>query len=173
MKFKFLSGDINWKDYGGKWISKKFNHGDFDFAYVRELINWHGVTGKTDWDKYLVTISCVAPDEVSAEQKQSAMESCWQDKKFEGLDWETKVKVLYEDGIKAGLYESYGNNYSVLFKEANKEMETKNAMFGFVMDRPQNMLGSTGWDFVKGNIDAGLKFPTISRSIFNKRSKHK
>ena len=38
VRFTFLSGDCNWSDYGGKWISQKFNNGDFDYWLVRELI---------------------------------------------------------------------------------------------------------------------------------------
>jgi len=29
--------------------------------------------------------------------------------------------------------------------------------FGFMMDKPINRIGSTGWDFIKGDINAGLK----------------
>jgi hypothetical protein len=58
MKFKFLTGDINWQTYGGKFISKKLNNGEFDHWLVIEVTNWANAVGEreakaigaTGWD---------------------------------------------------------------------------------------------------------------------------
>ena len=34
MNLKFLTGDINWTEYGGKFVTKKLNNGDFDYWLV-------------------------------------------------------------------------------------------------------------------------------------------
>jgi len=39
MRFKFLTGDVNWETYGGKWVSPKLNNGDFDYWLVLEFVN--------------------------------------------------------------------------------------------------------------------------------------
>jgi hypothetical protein len=40
VRFNFLTGDVNWSQYGGTWISQKFNNSDTDYWLVREIINW-------------------------------------------------------------------------------------------------------------------------------------
>ena len=38
MRFSFLSGDMNFTRYGGKWISTRRNNGEFDYYFVIELL---------------------------------------------------------------------------------------------------------------------------------------
>jgi len=40
--FEFLSGDLDWKDYGGKW----YRHIGDDAYYLIEFINWPDATGE-------------------------------------------------------------------------------------------------------------------------------
>jgi len=47
--------------------------------------------------------------------------------------------------------------YDKALAEAKHEAEVQAGMiFGFAMDRPQNAIGSTGWDLIKGDTLAGL-----------------
>lgn len=50
-----------------------------------------------------------------------------------------------------------GNNKGELLKAARKELLGVDMLFGFYMDRPLNAIGSTGWDFIKGDITAGFR----------------
>jgi hypothetical protein len=50
-KYKFLSGDVNWKDYGGKWYRSLGDH----IYFVVEFINFEDATGDlVDGNKYAV-----------------------------------------------------------------------------------------------------------------------
>ena len=157
-KFRFLTGDVNWKEYGGKFISQKFNNGDFDYWLVLEVMNWEDATGKLGPGKsrYCVTLSVVAPSEVNDKECQRAFD-------FYGIKDERKdiandllVEVFHSYGTTSTVWEGNGNNIEHLMRAARKEADITNMLFGFVMDRPINALGSNGWDFVKGNPSAGL-----------------
>ena len=55
-RFEFLTGDVNWKDYGGKWYRRT---GDHEY-YVIEFINWEDATGEPHpQGKYCVEVSSV------------------------------------------------------------------------------------------------------------------
>lgn len=41
--------------------------------------------------------------------------------------------------------------------EAKEEAKQVKMLLGFYLDAPINMLGSTGWDFLDGDVTAGLK----------------
>ena len=46
MRFSFLTGDMNFTRYGGKWISTRRNNGEFDYFFVVELLNWRETVGE-------------------------------------------------------------------------------------------------------------------------------
>ena len=43
-KWVFLTGDVNWKQFGAKWF--KIDSYDDDFCYVIEIINFEDATGE-------------------------------------------------------------------------------------------------------------------------------
>lgn len=155
-KLKFLSGDVNYLSFGGKWISKKHNNGDFDYWYVIELTNMHEATGEEDQPRYNLSIAVVAPSEVPEEERISAHQSCGSSE-YGGLDEypiDLQVEVLHSYGISACLWHKSGNNFKHLWKEAHNELSKMGMLFGFYMDKRVNRLGATGWDFIKG--DTGI-----------------
>ncbi len=155
MRLKFLTGDVNWKKYGGQFVTKKLSNGEFDYWLVADFMNFHDATGAYDNDKYVVIISVVSPQEAGKENIKEAKESYGlEDEKIGDL---FLVEILHSYGIKSNVWQCTGNNADKLMKKARKELSNINMLFGFYMDRPQNMLGSTGWDFIKGDITAGLK----------------
>ena len=158
MRFKFLSGDVNFREYGGKWISPRQNNGEFDYWLVLELINWHDAVGKKEAPAhYNVSLSVVSPQEAGAENLAQAKECCgWEDGVRGIPSEEIAVEMLHSYGVSAPVWSKDGNNYRQLMREAHKETIGISCLFGFYMDRPVNMLGSTGWDFIRGNITAGL-----------------
>lgn len=158
MKTRFLTGDINWKTYGGKFITKKLNNGDFDYYIVIEFINMHEATGDEKQDKYSVSIQAVSTTEAGEKNIKSALDCC-------GIDIETIpqehretaiIEVLSTYGVYATLKTLSGNNYRKVLTQAHKELQAITCLFGFYMDRPENRIGSTGWDMIKGNVLAGL-----------------
>ena len=157
VKFKLLTGDLNWAVYGGKFISQKLNNGDFDYWLVIEVLNWQEATGETNQGTYNVSISAVAPSKVPETEMKRAFESCGNETTDATPSSETKVEVLHQYGIYASLYNQNGNNLRKLLQEAKQEAQKINMLFGFYMDGPENKIGSTGWDLIKGDLNAALK----------------
>jgi hypothetical protein len=106
MRYKFLTGNVNWQEYGGKFISPKQNNGDWNYWLVMEVINWHDATGDETKPKYYVTVSAVAPDAVSEDEKNRALQSCDMEDWYEETDWKdlTMLQALVTYGILACLH---------------------------------------------------------------------
>ena len=150
MKLRQVGGDVDWKDYSGLFVTKKLNNGEFDYWLFVEFINMEDATGDTSQGKYMVTIDAVAPGVVEREDIKEAFESLG----FEKVP-KDKLKVaiaLQQYGVKATLWSKMGNNAEKLMQEAREETDKISSLFGFYMDRRLNMIGNTGWDFIRGNI---------------------
>lgn len=165
LHFHFLTGDINWQEYGGKFISKRLNNGDWDYWLVLEVCNMQEATGDEDAEKYAVMLCAVSPAAAGQEQMDKAWESYgmdetldkWQEGLPQRLKEEFMVEVLNDYGIHALIWQDSGNNLAKLLKAAHHEADAMGSLFfGFAMDRAQNRIGSTGWDCISGNILAGL-----------------
>ena len=157
IRFTCLTGDSDWLSYGGKWISPKYNNGDFDYYLVRTLINMEEAVGGEAKFKYLVRLSVVVPSEVI--DYVSVMQSCGRDDEYR--QWKNipdieRVEMLDDYGIYACMKEWEGNNYKKLFKLCTDEAMLVTGLFGFYMDRYQNRIGATGWDLIKGDSWGGL-----------------
>ena len=173
IRFKFLAGDVNWQEYGGKFVSKKLCNGydgrgavkgqDYDFHYwlvmdVRPNEDWE--YGDKKDPKYYVSLAVVSPEAADPGELQSAINSCGiPDSELPRFmaDPLFTVECLHSYGVAAYVWNGEGNNLSVLMREARKQAQTVEMMFGFYMDAPQNRIGSTGWDCVKGDLLAGLR----------------
>jgi len=155
MNLKQVGGDINFLQYGGIFATKKLNNSEFDYWLFVELINMEEATGDTDTDTYMITIKAVSPSEPSETTKKDALYSIGledQYKKINDIEPFEMAKILNEYGTGAVLFSEQGNNAKKLFKQARKECNMIESIFGFYMDRQLNMIGNTGWDFIKGEI---------------------
>ena len=157
MKFTFLTGDMDFSEYGGKWISTKQHHkvNGYDFAYVIDLTNMHEATGDEDGTKYVVTVEMIAPDEVPQNEKENAMSGYGFEETFDKLDWRMQIEVLSSYGTSAKLESFNGNNFDKLLREAKaycKDLEPNDVLDDFC-----NAIGSTNRDFLRGDIMAGLQ----------------
>jgi hypothetical protein len=159
MRTKFLTGDVNWQVYGGKFVTKKLNNGEFDYWLVVDVINMHQATGDLNQSKYSVSIQAVSPGQAGKEKIQAALDYC-------GIDLNTihkkhheaiLVEALSDYGVYANLRTFSGNNLSKLMKEARKELQVISCLFGFYMDCPENRIGDTGWDMIQGNLCSHLR----------------
>lgn len=154
-RFKFLTGDVNWLQYGGKWISGKLTNGEFAYWLVLELVNMWDATGDEKQDKYVVELSAVSPEQAGESGLKQAFDSC-------GVPDESKqdalcqVEALHSYGIKANLVSRSGGNAHKLLREVKREAMAVEGLFGFYMDRPENRIGSTGWEFIKGDLNSAL-----------------
>lgn len=154
MKTYFLTGDCNWQEYGGKWITKKLNNGDFDYWLVIEFINMYEAIGDKTTDKYTAQITAVSPKAAGWKNIKSALRCC--DLKLKDFKPEHKEKIIIEAlsdyGLSAPLDSFSGNNYKTVMKKARQSLDCIAGMFGFFMDGSKNRLGHNGWDFIAGDL---------------------
>lgn len=163
--FRFLTGDVNWRQYGGKWIGKRQNNGEFDYWLVIEFINWEEATGERNGHhRYWVGLSAVSPQEAGPVHLGQALAGWSQEgdspEQEALLPDVVKVEALSDYGVSALLWQETGNNARKLLTQARQQALGAAHLFGFYMDGPQNRIGSTGWDLIRGDIDAGLRRQT-------------
>ncbi len=155
MRWRILSGDVNWETYGGKLISPPQNNGEFDYWLVLEVNEWEAVVGEREAAEidgtHNVSLSVVVPSECPTEDYVRAFDSCG----WEGMEVdhpEMLVNLLHSYGIRATIWDENGNLRDLL-RDAKRQADiTAGITFGFAMDCPQNRMGATGWDTIQGNL---------------------
>jgi len=158
IKFKFLTGDFNWRQYGAKWVSNKLNNSEFDYWFVLELINWEDATGElNNGRKYNVSLSVVSPGEAGKKNLKSAFECCGIEEDALKINDLIKVEALHSYGVHTQIWNKNGNNAKKLLKIGKEESHRANMLFGFYLDRNVNRIGTTGWESLKGDVDSALK----------------
>jgi len=158
IKFKFLTGDCNWQQYGAKWVSNKLNNGEFDYWFVLELINWEEATGElNNGRKYNVSLFAVSPSEAGEKNLESAFECCGIDENVHQISDLIKVEALHSYGVYTPIWSEDGNNANKLLKLGKGQAKINEMMFGFSMDRTVNKIGTTGWESLKGDMNSALR----------------
>lgn len=166
-RFRFLTGDGNWQQYGGKFISQRLSNGEFDYWMVIEVMNWEDVVGEREakeiGSKYNVALYSVSPQEAGEEQLQSAFRCCGlldngDDASTEELRKRSDVQVecLSSYGVQALLWQANGNNIKRLMRDAKQQAMIAESLYGFYMDRAQNAIGSSDWEMQRGDLLAPL-----------------
>lgn len=171
-RFRFLTGDVNWKEYGGKFVSQRLANGydgpnavvgldyDFHYYYVMEVNPNEDYEYGDKRPHYYVTLSVVAPEAVPTNEMQRAYDCLGmylEDLEKLKADPIFAVEALHDYGTYAVVWQESGNNLSKLMAEARREAQLCEMMFGFYMDRYVNRIGTTGWDAVRGDVWAGLR----------------
>lgn len=160
MNFKFLTGDVNWQTYGGKFVSKKLNNGLFDYWLVLDVFNWEEMTGDAEQGTYCVTVYQVAPSQASEDTIQSALDS-WGYTREQLDDWDDPdlalVELLADYGNGVPHWQESGNNLGRLLKEARARAAHIAQFNPNYLERRVNALGTNGWNWLKGDITAGLR----------------
>jgi hypothetical protein len=156
MRFTFLTGGVNWKDYGGKFISPKQNNGEFDYWFLIDVMNNNEYMEDPVFT-YSVEVTVISPEMINDEDKERALESCGMPEMEMNEKLWIDVLSSYGCGL-VPIWNGHGNNIAKLMKEAREQTMIGSIMFGFFMDRPVNMIGTTGWDALKGDLTAGLYY---------------
>jgi len=149
--FRFLTGDVNYTDYGGKWYRKVAS----TRYHVIELTNmWQDTKDKT-CSQYHVSLSEV---DIASSQLQEALDSCGPDEGFRDNEL-AKVDSLATYGCKAPLGQWNGNNYKKLITEARNESRNLNdpEKYEAAMSRPVNAIGSTAREFAVCDFQSAIK----------------
>ncbi len=114
-KYHWLTGDVNWKDYGGKW----YRYDGYSCYTIIELINMDDACGDVSDGKYLVIVSDISLSDVSLSTVQSAYRSCGIAATEETMkDQLFLLEVLHGYGACDNIANKYGNNYLKLMKWA-------------------------------------------------------
>jgi hypothetical protein len=147
--FRFLTGDVDYFAYGGKWYRKVAA----TRYHVIELTNMWDAAGDKSIPQYHVSLSEV---DITSPQLKHAMDGCGSD---EDDDNElVKVDALASYGAKAPLEQWDGGNAKKLLAEARSESRNLDdpAAYEAAMSRPVNALGSTAREYAAGDIDAAI-----------------
>lgn len=153
LKFRFLTGDCNWQEYGGKFISKRLNNGDWNYYLVINVVNLKECCGDDASSTYQVELQAVSPEAAGTDKVYQAWRSMgYSDSGYRRFqdDPLAQVECLSEYGIFATLWYQDGNNLSKLMAEAHKQAKQSEILFGFMMDRPENRIGDDGWNRISG-----------------------
>ena len=102
--------------------------------------------------KYYCELLAVGPDWISDENLKRGLDCGISVEEFRNAPIHAQVEMLAEVGLSAHLWNKAGNNKNELVKEARKQAQLASVFFGFYMDRHQNAMGSTGWDWIRGNF---------------------
>jgi hypothetical protein len=163
MRFSFLTGDMNFTRYGGKWISTRRNSGEFDYFFVVELLNWRETVGEREAppETYNVSLSVVSPHEAK-DKLGAAMECCGITEEMlatateKGYRDMALVEALHAYGVHTPVWSKDGNNWRALMKEARQQTRQCDCLLGFYLDRAVNRIGTTGWESLRGDLTSAL-----------------
>jgi hypothetical protein len=147
------------------YVSAPQHNGDWEYFFVIRVMDWREAIGDDresigddDESKYNVGLYVVSPQAAGLHEVMQAIKSSGYGRDdFKRLkDREARrlflVEALMQYGVNARLTDEYGNNRKDLMRVARQEAFKARSLFGFYMDRQQNAIGDSGWDFVAGNI---------------------
>lgn len=158
-----------------------FREGGFRYRFAIKAFDMASYVGEeevgTDSPLY-IELLVVSPQAAGAKEIKSALNGYGESFPKPGTKQrhEAVCEALLGCGTAAGIYsliggharvfedgwwtEPEGVDYEAELDEGVKLMQQHalfvNSMFGFFMDAPLNAIGSTGWDFVRGDITAAL-----------------
>ena len=140
---------------GGKIGADEHGGGDPD-TYLLARLEYTDEWGDEIEYKYHMSVVAVGPRWPSAKELQSHLNTLGMTaEEFHSFPIDGQLECLLKCGLMATLWQETGNNERKLVKAAREQIAELSITFGFRMGRAQNAIGSTGWDFVKGDILAG------------------
>ena len=166
--FSFLTGDINWRDYGGKWCSNPqstiLEGKRVEYWYILSLDNWENSTGgRHNGNRYVTSLEAIAPDLILDKDKQRALAFCGLEGGLDHLAPRHRIPALLEClssyGNVCPIREWEGNNAGLLLQQAKKlarEIASNPNGIQDCFSKPVNKLGSTGLEYMAGDIYACL-----------------
>jgi hypothetical protein len=81
----------------------------------------------------------------------------WDESDWKAIPQVGKAQALLECGFAAQLWSNSGTSPRRLLDAAVAHLPEVMVFAGFKLDAPQNAIGTSGWDFMRGDILAGLK----------------
>lgn len=160
MHFKWLSGDVDYATYGGKWISKPLSAGLFNYWLVMELMNLEDLGCQDEGDGvYDVSLKAVSLDLLSSNKLEELVDNFGQDwftEHFQNMEEKIQLEIMVDEasnyGYGAHLWSESGNNFTKLMTEARKRADHIAEYPWSYMEQQANRIGATHLDFMRGNV---------------------
>ena len=135
------------------WISDEVDYGDFPLRYhivLEYTDSWGDDCGFKYYVSVKVTSLVAAANVIPSLLSNVGMTP----EEFAEVGPEHQSEMLCSFAS-ATLFQKGGKNKRNLLLAARRELIVIGMLFGLYMDKPQNVIGSDGWDFIKGDILAG------------------
>ena len=139
---------------------------NFDYKFVIRAENAYELTGEPEYENVwhmemllVPTIDSLLP------KRQKALQD------MVGEDGEPNIIDLIDEGsyvqigfeaVKVDQDKGYDAVMNPKYDEAASVVDNMNAMRGFYLDKPWNMIGSTGWDILNELVGNGKSFITAA-----------
>jgi hypothetical protein len=152
--WKFLTGDVNWEDYGGKFYRRVET-----CFFIITVMNWFDTVGEDEaTDEFNVSVDVCDIAELNDANKKDLLQSCGWDGADEDdpLVW---AEIMHSYGMKAPLWDANGDDIDSLMSEAKMEGDAlieDSAEFEERMNRPVNAIGSTAREYMKGDLNSAM-----------------
>jgi len=160
MSFKFLTGDVCWEDYGGKWYRKT---GPKTFLII-EVMNWEDASGELGPGESTHNVSLSEVDLSDEESLVDSLRSCgWEiedGEVFNSYDGSevggelAMVEAMHGYGCKAPLGDWNGSKIKKLMSHAGKkaiDLEDTDE-YEDAMGTPVNAIGSTAREYQRQEL---------------------
>lgn len=125
--------------------SKVYNNGNFDYRLIYEIINYEPACGEKGFN---VAVYAVKTTKYTSKELLQKVRDC------SGVDKVT-IEDIFDYGLCARLDDMAATSIEDAREKLNLLMSQEwgyTSLFGFYMDKPQNMVGNNGWDFINGKI---------------------
>lgn len=160
--FEGFTGDVNWIDEDGVWISRRLYSEEIGACYWL-FIEFENMDRWGDWPpsngKYLVTVSAVSPAYAPKKRFEKAKEEALRDLGEPCTKQDIQNVMLYNDfanGKKAPLVELCGNNSKELLRTAKRAAsDIFHYVFDVKMEQSMNAICNNGYDFMSGRVGFG------------------
>jgi hypothetical protein len=164
--FRFLTGDVNFTDYGGKWYREIPGTNSLRF-HVIELLNWEEAIGRDaeGGSTYNVDLSEVDLGALSEDTLRSAMDSYGAEMWEPGIGADHAkrqllmlVECCHGYGCKAPLSSEDGNNWRTLMRDAVRESRALDdpKAHARAMAKPVNKIGSTAHEMMRNDFTSAM-----------------
>lgn len=152
--WKFLTGDVNWEDYGGKFYRRVETR-----FFIITVMNWFDAVGEDEaTDEFNVSVDMCDLSELNDANKKDLLQSCGWDGADEDdpLVW---AEMMHSSGMRAPLWDANGDDIDSLMSEAKMEGDAlieDSDEFEERMNQPVNAIGSTAREYMKGDLDSAM-----------------
>jgi hypothetical protein len=158
--WSFLTGDVDWAEYGGTWVKATGEPGEFALVVFENMAEWGDGASGYNAEVRLVNIITVRPSALS-----EAIRSCWDQAGWEDIPKESRVlaavEALHGYGSSARLDTITGPSHpervrAACFRAA-EEMIGDRGGIDSKLGEPCNLIGTTWREAMNGDGLAGLR----------------